>query len=413
MRREKAQQSINILILFLIMTFISCDDIKTVQIWTDHPEFALYGEYYNTMQNRYKVSVRYMEFPIAELNRNNSPDIIIASRMKNSSTQSNFKSLNNIFGSKKISRNIFNQRLLADGRIDRNHYLLPVSYNIPALIFSKDREQEISNQFTIDFSEIKESSLKFNTDSRGSYTRMGFSPLWNNKFLLTAAFLLGASFTEGEPLAWDSNALDQSMLFISNWTKEINTSSQMEEDFTFKYFYESPERLIQSGRILFSYMESSELFLLGDDTADTLDFRWIMEKEQIPITEDTVYLGIPKWSKSQDAARAFIMWFFKFENQRLLLEYSRLNRIDEKIFGINGGFSSLNPVTEQIYPLFYPELLGRMPPSEYFVLPNTLPANWTLLKERVVLPYLNDRARSSEEIYSLERRLADWIRLNR
>jgi len=392
---------------------ISCEEIKTIQIWTDHPEFALYGEYYNTVQNRYKVSVRYIEFPIANLNRSNSPDIIIASWLRNSSTQANFKSLNNIFGSKRLSRNIFNQQLLTDGRIDRNQYLLPVSYNLPALIFSKSREHEISGQFTIDFNEIKNLSVNFNKESRGSYTQMGFSPLWNNKFLLTAAALFGASFAEGEPLIWDSSALEQSILFINNWTNEINTSAQMEEDFTFKYFYESPERLIQSGRILFSYIESSGLFLLGDDAVNTLDFRWIMERERIPITEDTVYLGISKWSKSQAAAKAFIMWFFKVENQRLLLEYSRLNRINENIFGISGGFSALNAVTEQIYPLFYPELLGRMPPSEYFVLSNTLPAKWVSIKERVVLPYLNDRARNADEGNSLERRLADWVRLNR
>jgi hypothetical protein len=37
------------------------------------------------------------------------------------------------------------------------------------------------------------------------------------------------------------------------------------------------------------------------------------------------------------------------------------------------------------------------------------------LKERVILPYLQERARqgSSVGIYQLERRLADWLRVNR
>jgi ABC-type glycerol-3-phosphate transport system substrate-binding protein len=403
--------------LFFLLTaiLISCNDNKTAYIWTDRPEMALYGEFFNTVQNQYKVSIRYIEFPTASLGRSNSPDLIVASYLKNSSTENNFKSLNNLLGAKRIPVNIFYPRLLTAGRVERNQYLLPVSFNIPALIFSKDREYLLSNQFTINFDEIKKLSRDFNVESRGTYTHMGFSPIWSNSFLLTAAALTGTVFREANPLAWDSAALERSMNFINDWTNEINTSSQAEEDFTFKYFFEPPERLIKSGRILFFYMESSELFLLSEESKNALDFRWIMEQNRIPITEDSVYMGIPRWAKSRQAARAFILWFYNIENQRLLLEYSRTNRINENIFGICGGFSALSAVTEQVYPLFYPELLGRMPPSEHFVQPNIPPGNWVAIKERVVLPYLHDRARggNAERVIPLERRLNDWIRLNR
>ena len=389
--------------------------MQTAQIWTDRPEMALYGEYFNTIQNQYRVSVRYMEFPTAELKRTNSPDIIIASWLKNSSTQANFKSLNNLFGAKKLSRNIFYPLLLTFGRIDRNQYLLPVSYNLPALVFMKERDSALSNQFTINFEEIKVLSKDFNTTSRGVYTRLGFSPLWNDNFLFTAAILSGVSFAEADPVIWDSAALEQSMVFITDWTNEINTSLRAEEDFTFKYFFEPPEKLILSERILFTYMNSRELFLLNEETKPRIDFRWIMEQDSIPLTEDFVYLGIPKWAKSDHAARAFIQWFFKIENQRLLLDYFRANGIDENIFGICSGFSALTPVTEQVFPLFYPELMGRMPPSEFFAQPYHLPRNWAAIKEKVILPYLHDRVRreNAQEISALERRLADWLRQNR
>jgi len=412
---------INVFIMISAVIFISCGDTKTAQIWTDRGEFALYAEYFNNAQNLYKVSVRFIESPAAELIsspvtvKKNVPDIIAASWLRNSSTGSYFKSLENLFGANKLSRSVFYPRLLAVGRIDRNQYLLPVSFNIPALIFSRGTDHELSNQFTIDFDEIKILSKNFNILSRGVYSRMGFSPLWDDDFLFASAFLSGTSFREASPLAWDSPALEKSMTFINNWTNEINTSTQAEDDFTFKYFFEPPEKLIQSGRILFSYIESSNLFLLSEESKNALDFRWVMEQNRIPLTEDSVYIGIPKRAKSQKAARAFIQWFFRIENQRKLLEYSRTNRINESIFGICGGFSALSPVTEQIYPLFYPELLGRMPPSEYYTLPNVLPANWVIIKERVILPYLHDRARKekTEETYPLERRLADWMRMNR
>jgi hypothetical protein len=162
-------------------------------------------------------------------------------------------------------------------------------------------------------------------------------------------------------------------------------------------------------------MESNALFTLSEESKNNLDFRWIMENSRIPITENAVFLGMPKRATALKASREFIQWFFRVESQRQLMEYSRLNRVNEIVFGICDGFSSIVPVTEQIFPRYYSNLLGRMPPAEYLMAPNMLPANWPEIKERTVLPYLNDRARvsSEEEAYPLERRIADWQRLNR
>jgi len=391
----------------------SCSGSKTAQIWTDRPEFALYGEYFNTAQTQYKVAVKYVGSPAEELGKSHIiPDIVVGSWLKNVSTKAHFKSLDNLFGAKKLSRSVFYPRLLAAGRIDSNQYLLPVSFNVPALIFARGMENGLSNPFTIGFDEIKKLSKDYNVETRGAYTRMGFSPLWNNEFLLVTAVLFGASFMEDSPLTWDDGELSRSMDFINSWAHEINTNIQAEEDFTFKYFFEPQEKLIQSGRILFSYMESGSLFTLSEDSRNNLDFRWIMEDGRIPITENSVYLGIPKKGKSKKAAGAFIQWFFRPNTQRRLLEYSRANRINETVFGVCGGFSAITPVTEQTFPQFYPELLGRMPPAEYLTPHHNLPANWPVLKERVVLPYLHDRA-GRDDAYPLDKRLIDWARMNR
>jgi len=410
-----------ICVCLITVLLISCNDRKIAHIWTDRPEFALYGDYFNTSQNQYKVTVKYFEFPYAELGRENrlksvaNPDIVVGSWLKNSSTAANFKSLDYLFGANKLSRGVFYPRLLGAGRIDRNQYFLPVSFNVPAVIFSKDKDLNISSSFTIGFEEIKKLSGDYNVLSKGSYTRMGFSPLWDDNFLMVTAALFDTSFREASPLAWDNSALNRSMTYINYWTHEINTDTQAEEDFTFKYFFEPPDKLIQSGRILFSYMESNDLFSLSDESKNSLDFRWITEDGKIPIAENMVFMGIPKKGKSPRAAKAFVQWFFKIENQRLLLEISKANRINESVFGICGGFSAIGAVTEQIFPRFYPNLLGRMPPSELLTAPNILPGNWAVIRERIVLPYLHDRARvkQQEETLSLEKRIADWQRVNR
>jgi len=278
-----------------------------------------------------------------------------------------------------------------------------------------DKADRLSNPFTIDFNEMKKLGKSYNAETRGVYTRMGFSPVWDDNFLFVAATLLNASFREAQPLAWDAPALERAMDFIYEWIREANSSIQAVDDFTFKYYYNPPAKLALSGRILLSYMDSDDFFTLAGDQRDRLDFRWLAEGNTIPLNERSVYLGLAKEGGSPKAAEAFLRWFFKPQTQRSLLEKSAGLRIHETSFGIAGGFSAIRPVTEQVFPQFYPDLLRHMPPQDFLSPPNILPSNWMTLKERVVLPYLHDRARQpdSNDLIPLERRLADWQRLNR
>jgi ABC-type glycerol-3-phosphate transport system substrate-binding protein len=385
-------------------------------LWTDRSEFAFYAEYFNTSQDRYKVAVRYFDSPARRLAGDGpAPDIVAGSWLKSASTRSFFKSLEGFFTAKNLSKSAFYSRLLEMGRIDGKQYLLPVSFNAPALIFARDQGRQIASPFVIGFDEIKKLGRSYNSEGRGGYTRMGFSPVWDDNFLFIAATLFNASFREADPLAWDAGALERAMDFVYDWTHEVNTDSQAQEDFYFKYFFEPPAKLAVSGRILFTYINSAALFTLPEERRNNLDFRWIAENNSIPITEDSVYLGLPKKGRAPQAAAAFIRWFFQAETQRLLLEKSKENRMLETSFGITGGFSAQRQVTEQIFPQFYPSLLGHMPPEDFFSPPNILPGNWSVLKERVILPYLHDRARrpAGSSVSPLERRLSDWLRTNR
>jgi ABC-type glycerol-3-phosphate transport system substrate-binding protein len=405
-------------VLGLVLGIVSCslNQSKTAVLWTDRPEFALYAEYFNSGQNQYKIETRYYESPAQRLiDTGEAPDIVAGSWLKSASTRVFFKPLNSFFSNRTLSRSAFYPRLLALGNIEGNQYLLPVAFNIPALIFSRDKGESLSNPFTIGFDEMKTLGKAYNQEQNGTYTRMGFSPAWDDEFLFITATLFNAAFREAAPVAWDAAALERNMAFISGWIQEANTSIQAEEEFTFKYFYDPPAKLVLSGRILFTYMNSADLFTLTEERRRNLDFRWVAEKNTIPVIEGTVYYGISKKGKAQKAAAAFTRWFFQAETQRLLLEKSRDGQMIETSFGIGGGFSAMRSVTEQIFPQFYPSLLGRMPPEDFLSPANILPRNWTTLKERVILPYLHERIRSTSrnDIIPLERRIAGWYRLNR
>jgi ABC-type glycerol-3-phosphate transport system substrate-binding protein len=386
-------------------------------LWTDRPEFALYAEYFNASQKPYTIETRYVESPSQKLTENGTsrPDLVAGSWLKSVSTRSLFRPLDDLFEKDRVSRDSFYQRLLDLGNIDGKQYLLPVAFNIPALIFARDRADELSNPFTLTLEEIKTLGKAFNLENGGVYSRMGFSPAWDDDFLFVSAALFGASFREDSPLEWDNDALERALSYIESWIGESNTGIQAEDDFAFKYFYDPPSKLVVNGRIRFFYMASADLFTLPQERSANLDFRWITGEETIPLSEDMVYLGICRQTKAQKAAEAFAQWFFQADTQRLFLEEAKDKRLNETRFGIANGFSALRTVTEEVFPQFYPSLLGHMPPGSFLSPPNILPRNWTAMKEQVILPYLHDRIRSGNrgEIRSLDRRLGDWTRLNR
>ena len=131
----------------------------------------------------------------------------------------------------------------------------------------------------------------------------------------------------------------------------------------------------------------------------------------VPVSEDAVYYGLSKKGNSKKAAREFTVWFFSEETQMLLLEKSREKHIYDTIFGIANGFSAMHTVNENIFPLYYPMLLGHMPPADLLTAPNILPKNWIDIKERVVIPYLRDACRGANDT-PLKQRLDDWMRIN-
>jgi ABC-type glycerol-3-phosphate transport system substrate-binding protein len=338
--------------------------------------------------------------------------MVAGSWLKSSATRSLFSSLDSLFGG--IRKDSFYPSLLALGAIEGRQYLLPVSFNAPALVFSLENSRLVDNPFVISFDQIRELGKAYNAPANGVGTRLGFAPASDSEFVYLVAELFGANFREANPIAWDSAALERAVSYIQSWTNEANASTQAEDDFVFKYFYTPQAKLALSGRILFGYMKSQDFFTLHEELRSGLDFRWIANQRNIPLYEGSVYMGLCKQGKAKGAAKAFIQWFFNEETQRFLLEASRKNRTYEHSFGIGNGFSALRTVTEGIYPQFYPQLLGHMPPQDYLTPPNILPYNWMILKDQVIFPFFHERIRSPsrDAVRSLERRMGEWYRIN-
>ncbi|MDR2782892.1 MAG: hypothetical protein LBB48_03470 [Treponema sp.] len=410
----------------VVLSLLSCVEPEKVPLWTDVPEFALYGEAFNASQSKYKVETCYFELTAKKLTSTvEQPDVVVGRWLKSTSTRHLFKPLDWLLKDNSLDGAFFYPRLLELGVIDNEQYLLPVSFNIPALVFARDNGALTINHFTISLEEAKKLGKAYNVINKGAYTRIGFSPDWDDEFLLVSAALLNADFREGPPLTWNTEALEKALEYDKAWIREANGSIQTVDDFTFKYFVEPSVKLIGQGRILFSYMNSSEIFTLDYDQQSNLDFRWLAEKERIPLSEDTVYYGLFQQGSHGKGAEAFTKWFFQPETQRLLLENNKKLQLNTILFGIAGGFSAMRNVTEEVFPRFYPGLLGHMPPASFLSPPNILPQDWLVVKERVVLPYMHDYIRTAQEgaeeagfvsvqaLRPLADRITDWYRINK
>lgn len=224
---------LSVLLLLFMVSSCQIKNTKTVTLWTDQSEFAIYAEIFNTQQKNYKIETYYFDNVADTLLKTKTyPDIVIGSGLKNSETRKLFKNLDYFFDELLLKPTNFYSNLLKLGNIDDKQYLLPVSFNIPALIFSKENSGLVSKPFYLTLDEIQSLGKAYNQISKdGNFTRMGFSPRWNDDFLFIITRLFNVSFRENNPLAWDASALDRAMNYVYKWSTDTNGSPEKEDDF--------------------------------------------------------------------------------------------------------------------------------------------------------------------------------------
>lgn len=422
--------------LFLLVLFSCSKGVENIVVWTDKAELASFCEMFNAEQNEIKVIIVYKEqiataLPPAKDEK--EPDIVIGSLLKNSKMTKTFSPLDSLLterdekgniNEKKIDKDIFYKTLLDYGRefgkdkdgniIEKNQYLLPVSFNLPIMIFSDKNKELVSDSYTIEIDEIKETSKKFNVKNKNNiYSKMGFAPSWNKQFIYTVAKMNGAEFQEREnTFTWNEESLDETINLIKDWSKEINTSSTSEQDFSFKYLYTPNYKQISSGRCLFAYSTTSEFFSLAPEQIVDTDFRWFTNEESIFAEDDLTMIGIYKKAilKNNKSEKIFLKWVLNEDNQRRLLERNNKMKLGSETFGIFNGFSSIKSVNEKYFPTYYKNLLGNLPSEKYIKSPMSLPPRWKSLKERVLIPYISEATKTEDvkDVQTISERIRTW-----
>jgi len=392
-------------VLFLsLFIFFSCKarQVEQIVIWSDCSEIAQYIELFNSTHDNLNAILVYKDNPALSLpvQKNElTPDLIIGSWLQNDECIQYFKSINYIFDRNLLKASIFYPQLIESGKIENDYILLPVSFNLPAIIFSNENKDLITDAYTLDLEQIRQIAASYNKkNKKGSYTQMGFLPSTNEDFLYLAAKLNYCDFREEKKnIVWNDQKLNQTIEYIKEWISTENTSAQIEEDFAFKYLFMPDYRQISSNKTLFAYISSDRLFKIMHEMHQVIDYRWIRNEANIPIDDSAKMLGIYKNAQNQVGATEFITWFFDSQNQEAMLKRKAQLDLDTELFGIAGGFSSLRDVTEHIIPVYYNQLLTNLPPQTMLTAPEKLPARWESYKQAVVQSYLKSSVTATED----------------
>ena len=334
------------------LVFASCNESEQnrIVIWTSCAEFAQYTELFNNTHPGSNAIIVYKENPAQELPPAKDelpPDIVIGSWLRTDKTQKQFKSLDYLFDRQTISSSMFYTQLLDAGKVRRNQYLLPVSFNLPAVIFADSNKDYIKENYILTLDQIKAAGLSYNEkNQKGSFSRIGFLPSANDDFLYLTTKLYGVDFREEKgQIVWSDLRLRNTVSYDRDWINNNNGSAQEEQDFAYKYLFMPDYRQVTSGRTLLAYTTSDKMFGNMKGQELDIDYRWVTGDGFIPIEDSFTMMGIYKKARNEQGATEFLSWFFDSENQEAIIERKIDMDLNNEMFGIADGFSALRDVT--------------------------------------------------------------------
>ncbi len=398
--------------LLLIAAFSSGCRIPShtkITLVTNRTELVEYSEAFNAAQEHYQAEIHYRERPSDSVSKEEiPPDLVVSDCITGKTLLGKFHTLNNLLDKKNVTKDSFYPALLAMGQKDKQQMLIPLSFDLPLLMYDNRLIGEENGLFSLDLDKIREIGEKYNKQENGRTIQMGFSPRWDPAFLYHAISILGADFTEGSngPLSWNERGLRQAMAYIDDWSEKTNGGENTETFFAEKYLYDPPYRWASLGRVKFAYSKASDFFLLPENRRLSLDFRWVSLKGRITALECVLFAGIPLKARNPRGAEAFLLWLLDPGTQKKLLEDGA--KKTGRSFGIASGFSSIKKVNEREFPRLYPLLAGHTPPADILAFPPPLPGNWKDLKDGLLIPWMTKKT-GSGSIEDLETFYKAWL----
>lgn len=262
---------------------------------------------------------------------------------------------------------IFNNVIDKNGDIK----LLPLSFDIPGLIFNKNSKKHTKDIDISDFLKNKD---------------IIFSPFWDNNFNILY-YLTELPYFNIEDNFIDKDIFIETTDVVLSLIKDRDDKWN-EELFNKKYLHVSPELLIKESIIDYYFYSLSSFINLNPNTNSNISFSSLSRNGLVTITNDMTYIGINEKSKNVNASMEVLSWIFKEENQTTFIKNNFEQSGLFKMF--NGELSTLKKVTEESLPLYYKRLEGLIPTHNIITTPSNLPVLWDSLKQETFIPIYTD-----------------------
>lgn len=359
-----------------------------IELWTDTPEIIRAVELFNNSRTGPPLEIRWKPGLADALSKaRRPPALVVGTYLDARSLRPRLLPLDHLLADGRVREPGFYPSLIRKTAPGNRTILLPVSFNLPLVMYIRGKVNP-PNNLVIDLETLSAASAGFSRKSGGAYTRMGFSPRWDESFAILVARTTGAGFREGSPLGWDRASLASAVDRLRVWNRTQDTTPEQQDEFSFKYLFTPAYTWLSEGKALFAFSTSSRFFLFPETRLKSLDYRWFSEAGAIPVEDGVVRAGIPRDGPGRAVAEEFLAWLFEARNQERILRTAAATGSTARVFGIAGGFSSLPEINETVLPLLYPSLVGHTPPPTALSVPETLPRDWPGIARDVVGPWL-------------------------
>jgi len=381
-----------------------------VRLATSRAEVAAYVERYNARQDEFRVEVRWRESPARAVLEGEAFDVVIGEELATASVMDRLENLGDVVKPGRLDPAGFYPGLLAMGSRDNRPLAVPLSFDLPAMVFLRGALPPDLSSLAIDIETVRSLARPVNAIGKGGgLSAVGFSPLWNREFLLLSARLFGARLRAGRAgtLSWDPAGLQASVDFTRSWVVEDNGGAALDRAFAERNLVQPWERLLASRKIFFALIPFTEFFALPEEKRRDLDWRWLARDGAIPVRDTVLFAAVPRAARNKRGAKAFLEWFAGPAAQREFAEVNRSLRLG--VFGVTSGFPALVALDERDLAQLAPSLLGRIPAAGMLGFPEPLPSGWYRMRDEAVLPWL-ERAASGGGSQTLEDALLAWQR---
>ena len=367
-------------------------------------------ELFHAEQDRYLVEIEWVSSPAVELGSGRpQPDLVYGRWLTAPGVIERFRPVDRLFRNETISADLFYPDLLALGRRDERQVVLPFTFDLPAIAFRESGPADTNGAFATSLDELRDPAVGFAQRVNGSLTNLAYSPLWTPESIYLSAVLAGVRFSvSNDRLEVDLTGLARTITAARGWIDTVAGSVEDDAVFTERYLHEPLYQLVLTRRVLMYLTSAAGYYRVPTDKRAELDLRWIGANGAILVDDGFRGFAVPQQGRNREAALWFLGWVFDPGTQRHIIEQSQFKRLSW--FGFAGGFSALERVNQRDLPEFFPEMIGRIPPSNdmRFVRPPV--ADWDAMREAVIDPWLADLVLERADADDLDSRFVAWRR---